>query len=76
MNTKLRFSILLSITYLFISTSLINAQWEPDPYSRSLDTSNDNVHVVWHDFRQGNWEIYYKRASDRGTTWSGDIRYK
>jgi phage terminase large subunit-like protein len=27
------------------------------------------VHVVWHDFTPGAPEIYYRRSTDRGTTW-------
>jgi len=34
--------------------------------------SNDILHVVWSDDTSGNDEIYYKRSSDGGTTWSGD----
>ena len=34
----------------------------------------NNNHVVWHDDRNGNTEIYYKRSIDNGTTWSNDIR--
>ncbi len=32
------------------------------------------VHMVWHDNRDGNNEIYYKRSTDGGTTWGGDMR--
>jgi len=32
------------------------------------------VHVVWRDSRDGNYEIYYKRSTDEGLTWSQDIR--
>jgi len=33
-----------------------------------------NVHVVWQDNRDGNWEIYYKRSTDNGLTWVADAR--
>jgi hypothetical protein len=36
--------------------------------------SGPNVHVVWMDDRDGNTEIYAKRSTDGGTTWSGDAR--
>ena len=32
------------------------------------------IHVVWHDDRDGNTEIYYKRSTDNGTTWGADTR--
>jgi len=32
------------------------------------------VHVVWEDSRDGNFEIYYKRSTDSGATWSSDLR--
>jgi len=32
------------------------------------------VQVVWSDFRDGDYEIYYKRSEDGGTTWSADTR--
>jgi len=36
--------------------------------------SNNAVHVVWHDYRVGAPEIYYKRSPDGGTTWSAAQR--
>ena len=40
----------------------------------ALDTS-DTVHVVWHDTRPGDAEIYYKRSSaGGGVPWSADRR--
>jgi hypothetical protein len=32
--------------------------------------SSDVIHVVWSDKRAGNYEIFYRRSTDRGTTWS------
>jgi len=63
-------------------------QWEPDQrltfdgnysftssnYARCVAASGDTVHVVWYDRRDGNYEIYYKRSSDDGTTWGPDTR--
>lgn len=40
----------------------------------SVTASGSNVHVVWHDSRDGNDEIYYKRSADGGITWGPDIR--
>lgn len=45
-----------------------------DSYAASIAVWNDNVHVVWHDTRDGNREIYYKQSLDNGETWSDDIR--
>ncbi len=35
---------------------------------------NPVTHIVWDDDRDGNKEIYYKRSTDWGVTWSEDIR--
>jgi hypothetical protein len=32
--------------------------------------SFDNIHVVWTDWDSGNAEIYYKRSTNGGTTWT------
>jgi hypothetical protein len=36
--------------------------------------SGPNVHIVWWDNRDGNYEIYYKRSTDQGITWEPDLR--
>ena len=36
--------------------------------------SGDVIHVVWQDNTPGNYEIYYKRSEDGGTTWSASKR--
>jgi len=36
--------------------------------------SGNTIHVVWHDYRDGNGEIYYKRSADNGITWDADTR--
>jgi len=30
--------------------------------------SKDNVHIVWQDYRDGNYEVYYKRLDNNGNT--------
>jgi len=40
----------------------------------TVASSGAVVHVVWHDNRDGNTEIYYKRSSDNGTNWGEDTR--
>jgi hypothetical protein len=31
---------------------------------------SDHLHVVWYDGTPGNYEIYYKKSTDGGATWS------
>lgn len=68
--------------------TVVWAQWGPDVRltndasfsqpsdnnARSVAVSGSFVHVVWCDFRSGDWEIYYKRSTDGGTTWGPDRR--
>jgi hypothetical protein len=32
--------------------------------------SNNYIFVVWHESNSGNFEIYYKRSTDTGSTWT------
>jgi len=57
--------------------------WDPDTrltnaggnsYTPSVAVSGNNVHIAWHDSRDLNEEIYYKRSTDGGTTWDPDTR--
>ena len=34
--------------------------------------SESDVHVVWEDTRDGNYQIYYKRSTDAGVSWGAD----
>jgi len=36
--------------------------------------SSSNLHVVWRDDTPGNWEIYYKKGTDGGATWTTSER--
>ena len=40
----------------------------------SVSVSGSVVHVVWRDYRDGNFEIYYKRSTDGGVSWGSDTR--
>ena len=40
----------------------------------SVAVSGSNVHVVWHDYRDGDYEIYYKRSTNGGGNWGTDTR--
>ena len=57
--------------------------WEPDkrltnnPFTStnpSLWVSDTTLYIVWQENRDGNWEIYFKKSTDNGTTWGPDIR--
>ncbi len=39
-----------------------------------IAVSGSNVHVCWYDSTAGNWEIYYKRSTDGGSSWGADTR--
>lgn len=39
-----------------------------------IAVSGSMVHLVWHDDRDGNYDIYYKRSTDGGMNWSADTR--
>jgi hypothetical protein len=43
-------------------------------YCPSIAVSGSVVHVVWDDYRDGNYEIYYKRSIDSGVNWGADTR--
>ena len=78
----------LSLAPLLLSTpSEVYAQWGPDTllvpngwyaqtsFTRCIASGVGGIlHVVWMDRRDGNAEIYYKRSSDQGISWSPDIR--
>ena len=40
----------------------------------SLAVSDQDVHVVWTELRDGNYEIYHKRSADGGVNWGSDVR--
>jgi hypothetical protein len=40
----------------------------------SVASSGSFIHSVWSDYRDGNYEIYYKRSSDNGSNWGNDVR--
>lgn len=79
---------LLICCLVFLLPILLFGQWRPamrltenDSISR---TSTNNarciaaygsvVHVVWHDYRFGGPQIFFKRSIDWGNTWQGDYR--
>ncbi|MEO8167779.1 MAG: sialidase family protein [bacterium] len=40
----------------------------------AIAVSGSNVHVVWDDNRDGNYEIYYKGSKNGGLSWGADTR--
>ncbi len=42
--------------------------------SPSITCSGENINICWTDLRDGNAEIYFKKSTDNGTTWSTDTR--
>ncbi|UCD18819.1 MAG: T9SS type A sorting domain-containing protein [candidate division WOR-3 bacterium] len=40
----------------------------------SIAVSGNNVHVVWEEMRDGNFEIYHKRSTNGGQDWTSDAR--
>lgn len=76
------------ILHLMLNIKYCNAQWEPDVRltndpensytsynnARCIAANGNIVHAVWYDNRDGNWEIFYKRSTDGGTSWGADTR--
>ena len=51
-----------------------NSSRLPINNQRAIFVSNDTIHIVWEENRDGNYEIYYKRSFNAGNSWSQDIR--
>jgi BNR/Asp-box repeat len=76
--------IILSAVGLICPTSGALADWGPPKrltwtsggsYSPAVAAyANAVVHAVWYDSTPYNYEIYYKRSTDGGTTWGGTQR--
>jgi hypothetical protein len=78
-------TLLINILGLLILFQMLNAQtwlsskritWNSEASitpAIAID-SGDTIHVLWNDSTPGNAEMYYKRSSDGGGTWSGASR--
>jgi hypothetical protein len=80
--------LLIAIVIVLFMPFALFAQWQTDvrltddPSESVTCFSNawgvasygSTVHVVWHDDRDGNTEIYYTRSTDSGTNWETDVR--
>lgn len=73
-----------SNTEIFVKRSLNSgATWGPavritnDPeesISPSIAVLGSNVHLIWWDRRDSNWEMYNRRSTDGGLNWGNEIR--
>ncbi|MGV8019166.1 MAG: T9SS type A sorting domain-containing protein [Ignavibacteria bacterium] len=43
-------------------------------YNPAVAAKNQIVHVVWHDTRYGNEEVFYMRSSNAGSNWGSEVR--
>lgn len=76
------------ITHLILFSIVFSGftQWQSDTrltnnsgssftsIGRCMVSENNYLHIAWMDNRDGNYEIYYKRSTDNGQTWSPDTR--
>lgn len=78
--------VLLGATFLLLLARTAEAQWSEDVRltnmsqqgftspGRCLVASGDTLHLVWYDYNQSRWEIYYRRSIDEGATWDAIVR--
>jgi uncharacterized cupin superfamily protein len=79
-----RTGLMIAALALFLFAQAAQADWTPakrltwtsgESFNAGIAIdSNNAIHVVWFDNTPGNWEIYYKRSTDRGATWSAAQR--
>jgi len=83
-----RTSLVAILSFLILCINPLIAQWLPDQRLtnapgvstvtinslRCIAVNGDTVHVVWRDYRDGTWEIYYKQSQDGGIHWGSDVR--
>ncbi len=74
---------LIIIIFAIFFTVTLNSQWleelrltnnSSSSHQPSVASIEQYVYVVWQDYRDGNDEIYYKRSTNHGANWSGDVR--
>ncbi|MCC7159354.1 MAG: T9SS type A sorting domain-containing protein [Ignavibacteria bacterium] len=78
------YAVLIIAFLLLVSFSY--SQWQPDVRltndpalsfsgeDRCISVNGNSIHVVWQEHRDGDAEIYYKRSTNRGDSWSADTR--
>jgi hypothetical protein len=79
-----RFAIVILAWGLFFALTPAQADWTPAKRltwtsgfsfgpAVAIDSS-DSIHIVWFDSTPGNYQIFYKRSTDGGTSWSVNQR--
>jgi len=77
----------LTVLLLFMCSHLFS-QWSADTRltnntsisytsynnAKCIASAGPIVFAVWYDNRDGNYEIYFKRSTDAGLSWSADVR--
>ncbi len=84
---KISLFIMTAGLFLTAFSSIIHAQWQadvrlthdtalslPTGQRKNLAVNSENIHVVWHDTRNGGAEIYYRRSTNSGVSWTADTR--
>jgi hypothetical protein len=79
-----RIGTMILVLGLFLSAQTARADWSgvrrltwtaDSSYDPAITSGPGNtVHVVWSDYTPGNYEIFYKRSADGGSTWSANKR--
>ena len=76
----------ISFICLLLITVQVFAQWQSDVRltnnsanslggrDKSIAVYGNNIHVVWQEHRDGDAEVYYKRSTNSGVSWSTDQR--
>jgi hypothetical protein len=79
---------ILVVLFLFSISAILHAQWQSDmrltndpniSYTANgnawtLAKTSNYLNIIWRDTRHVHTEIYYKRSSDNGSSWTADIR--
>ena len=74
---------------IMFTANFSQAQWQPDirltnnpansfvsinDNAKVITANGDTLRVVWEDYRDVNYEIYYKQSTDGGISWGADTR--
>jgi hypothetical protein len=73
----------VSIFLLLFTTMAFGITWETNKRLTwnagnselpAIAVDASNIYVVWQNYTPGNWEIYFKKSDDGGTTWTKNKR--